>query len=76
MPYGTAKKIKKEGISPQILCPGLIFPRFSSYVSGLSRKQIKAVLKYHFPPKKKIETKCILWEPDETNIKLLTAYRK
>ena len=39
MPYGTAKKIKKEGISPQILCPGLIFPRFSSYVSGLSRKQ-------------------------------------
>ena len=38
MPCGTAKKIKKEGMSPQILCQGLIFPRFSSYVSGLSRK--------------------------------------
>lgn len=43
--------------------------------SGLSRKQIGSILKYHFPPKKKIVTKDILWEPDEIN-KLLTAYRE
>ena len=41
MPCCAAKKIKKkkEGRSPQILCQGFIFPRFSSYLSGLNRKQ-------------------------------------
>lgn len=39
---------------------------------GLSRKQIRATLKYHFPPKKKILTKCIL----QLTFKALIAHIK
>lgn len=37
-------------------------------VTGLSRRQVGSTLKYHFSPKKKIRTKCILWELDDVHI--------
>lgn len=44
-------------------------------INGLSNKQIRPTLKYHFPPRKKTLTKYVLWELDEVN-KLLVAYIK
>lgn len=62
----TFKSSHVEGVYHQGMQFCLVLA--NTTISGLSKKQIRSTLKYHFPPKKKTLTKYILWELDEVNI--------